>query len=70
MEMNVGMLKNMLSKLPNDMEVFVGCQGYSNYDFKKDKPWEETDTFAIVYDGKLFITDNCAIENDKGIVIN
>ena len=66
MEMNVGKLKKILKELPDDMEVFVGCQGYSNYDFKHDEPWEDSDTFAIVHEGKLFITDECAIV-DKNV---
>jgi hypothetical protein len=69
MEMNVGMLKKVLEHLPDDMQVFVGCQGYCNYDFKEGKPYRDTDTFGIVYDGKLFITDACAIETETGETI-
>ena len=69
MEMNVAMLKDIIKDLPNDMEVFVGCQGYSNFDFKQNEPWEDTDTFAIVHEGKLFITDECAIEDKNGYAI-
>ena len=68
-EMNVGMLKDIIKDLPDDMEVFVGCQGYSNYNFKENAPWDDTDTFAIVYEGKLFITDECAIEDENGNTI-
>ena len=66
MEMNVGKLKEILKDLPDDMLVFVGCEGYCNYYFKKRQPRVGTDTFGIVYDGKLFITDDCAIETETG----
>ena len=69
MEMNVGMLKEIIANLPDDMPVFVGCEGYCNYNFKEGKPWDDTDTFAIVHDGKLFITDPCAIEDGDGNTI-
>lgn len=67
--MNIKMLKEIIRELPDDMEVFVGCQGYSNYDFRHDEPWEDSDTFAIIHDGKLFITDSCALEDKNGITI-
>lgn len=66
MEMNVGMLKDIIANLPDDMPVFVGCEGYCNYNFEEKKPWDDTDTFAIVHDGKLFITDPCAIGTGDG----
>lgn len=66
MEMNVGLLKEVIKNIPDDMPVFVGCQGYTNYNFKEQKLWDDTDTFAIVHDGKLFITDECAIEDENG----
>jgi hypothetical protein len=66
MEMNVGKLKEILKDLPDDMLVFVGCEGYCNYDFEAGQPMDSTDTFGIVYDGKLFITDACAIETETG----
>lgn len=68
MEMNVGMLKEIIKNLPDDMPVFVGCEGYCNYNFREDKPWDDTDTFTIVHDGKLFIKDACAIETGDGIL--
>ena len=40
----------------------AACQGYCNYDFIKQKPLEDTDTFAIVCDGKLIISDPYAVE--------
>lgn len=64
MDMNVGLLKSLIKDLPDDMQVFVGCQGYCNYNFAKKKPFDDTDTFAIMYDGKLFITDECAVDVD------
>ena len=66
MEMNVGKLKEIIKNLPNDMPVFVACQGECNYDFERKKPCNDTDIFGIVYDGKLFITDNCAVETENG----
>lgn len=69
MKMNVGKLKEFIKDLPDDMEVFVGCQGYSNFDFKNNEPWEDSDTFTIIYKGKLFITDECAVEDKYGNTI-
>ena len=69
MEMNIGKLKSILEHLPDDMLVFVGCQGYCNYDFEEGQPYRDTDTFAIVYKDKLFITDACAIETETGETI-
>ena len=66
MEMNVGKLKDILKDLPDDMPVFVACEGYCNYDFDRGQPCEDTDTFGIVHDGKLFITDDCAVETGNG----
>lgn len=62
MEMNVGYLKDLLKDLPDDMPVFVACQGYCNYDFKNHKPFDDTDTFAIVHNEKMIITDECRVE--------
>ena len=64
--MNIGYLKDFIKDLPDDMRVFVGCQGYSNFNFDENKPWDDTDTFAIEHDGKLFITDECAIDIGEG----
>lgn len=66
MEMNVGYLKDLINDLPDDMPVFVACEGYCNYDFYRGQPCEDTDTFGIVHDGKLFITDNCAVDIGNG----
>lgn len=66
MEMNVGYLKDLIKDLPDDMPVFVACQGYCNYDFDCKQPCEDTDTFGIVHDGKLFITDDCAVDIGNG----
>lgn len=66
MEMNVGKLKEIIKDLPDDMPVFVACEGYCNYDFDRGQPFEDTDTFGIVHDGKLFITDDCAVETGNG----
>lgn len=66
MEMNVGYLKDVIKDLPDDMPVFVACEGYCNYDFDRGQPCKETDTFGIVYDGKLFITDECAVNIGNG----
>lgn len=66
---NVGYLKEQIKDLPDDMPVFVGCQGYTNYDFKNQKPFNDTDTFVIPYKGKLFITDAVCIETEDGNTI-
>ena len=65
-EMNVGKLKEIIKDLPDDMPVFVACQGFCNYNFDRKQPFEDTDTFGIVYDGKLFITDDCAVDIGNG----
>lgn len=61
-EMNIGYLKELIKDLPDDMPVFVACNGYCNYDFVHQKPLDDTDTFAIVCDRKLIISDPCAVE--------
>ena len=66
MEMNVGYLKDVIKNLPDDMPVFVACQGYCNYNFDRKQPFEGTDTFGIVHDGKLFITDDCSVDIGNG----
>ena len=65
-EMNVGKLKEIIKNLPDDMPVFVACQGYCNYNFDREQPYEDTDTFGIVHDRKLFITDDCAVDIGNG----
>ena len=66
MEMNIGKLKEIIKNLPNDMPVYVACDGFCNYDFDYNRPFEDTDTFGIVHDGKLFITDDCAVDIGNG----
>lgn len=66
MEMSVGKLKAILKDIPDDMPVFVACEGYCNYDFDRKQPCDDTDTFGIVHDGKLFITDDCAVDIGNG----
>lgn len=66
MEMNVGYLKDVIKDLPDDMPVFVACQGECNYDFYRKQPCKETDTFGIVHDSKLFITDDCSVDIGNG----
>lgn len=61
--MKVNELKELLENLPNDMEIFVGCQGYSNYDFRNSKQFDDEDTIVKVVNGKLFIADSCYLEN-------
>jgi len=62
MEMNVGKLKQELADLPDDMPVYVSCEGYCNYN--KIKRTGGTDTYAIVKNDKLFITDEVTVEVD------
>lgn len=64
MEMNVGMLKKLIEDLPDEMGVFVSCNGECNFDFKNVCPRKGTDTFAIIHDGKLFITDEYDVEGN------
>ena len=66
MEMNVGKLKEIIKNLPDDMPVFVACEGYCNYNFDREQPCEDTDTFGIIHDGKLFIMDDCAVDIGNG----
>lgn len=62
-------LKRSIDRLPDDMEVFVGCQGYSNYDFRNGKRYEDSDTLTTVHKGRLFILDECALEDENGVTI-
>lgn len=68
MEMNIGLLKQMIaeSELPDDAPVFVACNGICNYDFKHDEPFGNTDTFAFAHEGKLFLTDEYAVLDENG----
>lgn len=66
MEMNVGKLKQELKDLPDDMPVFVACEGYCNYNFEQQRPFDGTDTFVLIHEGKLFITDACVVEIGDG----
>ena len=59
---NVGSLRELIKDLPDNMPVFVGCQGYTNYDKETKSMRKDNDTFAIVHDGKMFITDECAVD--------
>lgn len=65
-EMNVGMLKEAIKGYPDDMPVFVACEGRSNYDFGTDAPVDGTDTFVILHEDKVFITDD---KNIDGVFI-
>lgn len=69
MEMNVGYLKDVIKNLPDDMLVFVACNGDCNYDFIHGVPRDGTDTFAIIHDGKLFITDQYNVICKDGTVV-
>lgn len=55
-------LKKVLKNLPEDMEVFVACEGYSNWNFKENRPWNDDPTLYEIRDGKLFICDTCAYD--------
>lgn len=67
--MNVGLLKEIIKELPDDTPVFVACQGNCNYDFDRCEQNKDTDTFAISHNGKLFITDEYAVEDKNGDTI-
>ena len=60
--MKVADLKRFIECLPDDMDIFVGCQGYSNYNFEEDKPYEDSETMIIFSNGSLFLTDSCMID--------
>jgi len=64
--MQAGDLKEILDAVPDDAKVFVACEGYCNYDFKNAAAKEGTETFAIMRDGNLFITDACAVDDEAG----
>ena len=61
-----GDLKEFLKTVPDDAKVYVACQGYCNYDFKNSCECEDNETFAIMRDGNLFITDTCAVDDEAG----
>lgn len=69
--MNMGGLKTIINGLclSDDTPVYVASQGYCNYNFRESRPYNDTDIFLIVHDGKLFITDECAVEDENGIPI-
>ena len=41
--MTVGTLKKLLDYLPDDAQVVIGCEGYSNYNFEEDRYWDGDD---------------------------
>lgn len=51
-------LKKLLENVADDAEVYVSCEGYTNYIPYADEP----DTRIVVYDGKIFISDGCACD--------
>ena len=55
--MKIKDLKKILDKYPEDMTVVVGCEGYSNYNFKKKR----------YYDGKSGMT--AAVERNNVLII-
>lgn len=62
-------LLQILAAVPEDAEIAVACQGYTNYDFKGGKIEEESETNTIYNDGVLFIIDSCALEKPDGTTI-
>ena len=60
--LTVRRLKEILSTLSDDMEVYVACEGYSNWNFKENRQWPDQETVYKVMDGKLFICDGCAYD--------
>lgn len=67
--MKISDLKKKISGLPDEMEVFVGCQGYTNFEFEEDRRCVDGETMVIVHEGKLFIVDECAVETKDGTTI-
>lgn len=62
--MNVGYLKQVIKNLPDDMPVYVACDGVCNYNFADKEPRFLTETFAIEEGGCLFITDEYSVLQD------
>ena len=50
--MTVEYLRNVIKNLPDEIPVYVACNGLCNYNFKEKRPREKTDTFAIVWQEK------------------
>lgn len=65
MEMNVGYLKSLLNDCPDDLPVFVACNGNSNFLFNSNKPRSGTDTFVICDGEKVIITDELNYGNNE-----
>ncbi len=65
--MTVEYLRNVIKNLPDEIPVYVACNGLCNYNFKEKRPREKTDTFAIVWQEKmLVITDECSVDVGNG----
>lgn len=67
--MTKGELLRKIEHLPDNTEIFVGCQGYSNHNFSVGDYYTDEDTFCIEHNGKLFICDSCAIETRNGTMV-
>lgn len=59
----VGELREFIKDMSDDTQVFVCCEGYSNYDFQNERMYQDSDTNVSIYNGKLFIADSCAISD-------
>lgn len=62
--MDVRTLKDLIKDLPDGMQIYVVCGGYSNFDFKNNYPYNDAKTYAIMSDGNLFIIGENAEEYD------
>ena len=53
-------LKAVIQDMDDDANIYVGCQGYTNYGECQDN-----ETKAFVHDGNLFVTDSCKLEGKE-----
>lgn len=64
----IGDLRRMLDGIPDDIPVFVGCQGYTNYDSDSNMAYPDSETNVVIDNEKMFIKDECAVETAAGII--
>jgi hypothetical protein len=59
-EMTVKQLKDILEHLPDDTQVYVCCEGYTNY------TTENPSTYTTINGKGLFISDEKAVDLGNG----
>lgn len=62
--MTVETLKRLLDYLPDDAQIVIGCEGYSNYNFEEDRYWDGEDSKLSIHNkqGKYIIEERNAEE--------